>query len=183
MRRVGGKVRITLFCTYLDTFRDRVRVAKEEIDDAILDGIRLSIETKERKSSAKERDKIAAGFERSIKGKSTTYKAEEVSGFELTSTMGGKVELIDLKKGSGHESLVDAEIIARGIVAGMDKFIAEYGEDASQMEVPYKDKKRFLKKHEAKNKVLENKHVTLKEAEAMTRAVKPISAELMKIDK
>ncbi len=177
--RVFGTDRISLYRRFLDDFRDHVHVAKGEMNEETLEGIRQSIATKKNKSSAEESDKVAAGFERSMKGPTTTYKAELVSGFERTAVMGGKVELRDLKKGSGHEPIVDAEIIARKIMAELDEFVEEYGEDASLDEVPYNDKKRFLKKHEAKKEVMTNKTLTLEDAELKTKAIKPVSPELM----
>ena len=46
------------------------------------------------------------------------------------------MKLTALKKGEGHEPLVDEEMLARKIPTEMEKFIEEYGENADLGTVP-----------------------------------------------
>mgnify|MGYP000432602880 CR=1 FL=1 len=88
------------------------------------------------------------------------------------------MELKALKKGDGHEPLVDAEINARKITSELEEFIAEYGENAELSTVPYKDKKYYLKVHESKRKITKNQNLSLEDALKETNSLIPFSESL-----
>ena len=117
---------------------------------------------------------------RTVKKPLRTYEAEVESGYERTSFMGGKVELRALKKGDGHENLVNDELLARKIPSDLDDFVREYGENASLATVPFKEKKAFLKLHEAEAMEKKNKSITLEDALAKSNALVSVSESLMK---
>ena len=180
LKRVEGASRIELLSEFVS------RLLLEEMKEArdntspeqytkILDSIR---ETKN-KASQKEKDDFVLGIQRAVK-KATALKPkamENVRGFNRTSTMLGKIALSKLTKAKGLEHLIDAEFRARNIFT-MRKFVKEFGEEASLDEITIKDKKKWIKKHEAKIISEDNTQLTLEEAEKEASDIKPLSKEL-----
>ncbi len=176
--RVRESKRVSMFAFFISNFMEHVKEAKRHTSAESIIKIYESIEQSNNKSSSKERARIAAGFARDISKAPKSYKAETESGFEKTALMGGKVELRALKKGEGHEPLVDAEITARNIPTDLREFIEEYGENVELNTVPYKDKKQYLKIHEAYRSVQKNPNLSVNDALESTNAIEPQSDEL-----
>ena len=179
IRRVRGWKKVSFFARYMDRLMASFRISRAEISDEQYKEIHSSLGTMENKAATREINEIEKGFAKSVKKPLRTYKAEEESGFERTALMGGKVELRDLKKGEGHEPLINDELIARKIPSDLDEFVTEYGENADLANVLFKEKKQFLKTHEANGKVLKNKMLTLEVALKKTNAIVPVSASLI----
>ena len=100
-----------------------------------------------------------------------------VSSFAKLSISFGKIALSKLTKAKGLEHLIDAEFRARNIFT-MRKFVEEFGEEASLDEITIKDKKKWIKRHEAKIISENNTLLTLEEAEKDASDIKPLSKEL-----
>ena len=180
LKRVEGASRIELLSEFVDMLV--LKEMKEARDNTapeqytkILDSIRKT----KNKASQKEKDDFVLGIQRAVK-KATALKPkamEKVRGFNRTSTMLGKIALSKLTKAKGLEHLIDAEFRARNIFT-MRKFVEEFGEEASLDEITIKDKKKWIKKHEAKIISEDNTQLTLEEAEKDASDIKPLSKEL-----
>lgn len=121
--RVYGSKRTKLFRRFLDEFRARVLAADDILDGNTIKAIFESIKSKFNKSSVEKMNKTAEGFGKDIKPPLKTYTAELEAGFAKTALIGRKAELRALKKGSSHESIVVAEIMAREFPTELDEFI------------------------------------------------------------
>ena len=168
-----------MFRVYLKGFRAKVRAARANVSDGQYKKLVASILKKSNKVSAAEKKAIIDDVAKCVKGEMKSYAAEEVSGFDPTALMGGKVKLVALKKGEGHEPLVDEEMLARKIPTEMEEFVKDYGEDADLGTVPFLEKKGFLKLHEAKREAVKNQRMTLEDHRKKTNAIVPESDGLM----
>ena len=93
--------------------------------------------------------------------------------------MGGKVELKALQKGLDHElTLVDPEIIARKIPTELEEFTNDNDKNADLSTVLFRDKKCYLKIHEAKRKTTKNPSLSLEDAMSATNTIIPVCESL-----
>ena len=84
-----------------------------------------------------------------------------------------------MTKKNGLEPQIDAEMIARKIPTEMNDFIKEFGAGEDFLEeVPIKDKKRLLRRHEAWIAIEKNDKLSLEEATNKTNAIEPVSNEM-----
>ena len=72
-------------------------------------------------------------------------------------------------------------MISKKIPAENDDFIKEFGEDAVLEEISIRDKKKYLKLHEAQQSMKKNKHLTLEEAMKKTNSIQSFSNEMEEI--
>ena len=101
-----------------------------------------------------------------------TEKAMETqSGYDLTATIGGQLKLSKITKKDGFEPSIDEEIKVRKIPNNLQEWIEAIREveqdeiDSVLEEIPFNDKKKFLRWHETNRVVIEkNSHLTKQEA-------------------
>ena len=180
IRRVEGYDRIKFFSTFIDKHLRSVDTARGQISDETYIAIRESIGKKGDKVSAEEQKELEDEFEMSLKEDLKQYTAEQATGYVQTAIMGGTVLLRILTKTNGFENQINCEMIARKIPAG-DDFIKQFGEDAVLEEIAIKDKKKYIKLHEAQQSMKKNQHLTLEEVMKKTNSIQPFSNEMKEI--
>jgi hypothetical protein len=108
------------------------------------------------------------------------YKGKLAGGYNPTAHMDGKIFFSELLKGAGHEPILDDEIIVRKIPNNLKEWKDTIGivaeDDIAQVmkELPWNEKKNFLKCDEAQREVENYKFKTFDEAFVETRAVEPV---------
>ena len=181
--RVTGNLRVCLFSTYVDNFIREVKEARRALGEEKCASLADGIAGTKNKRSEEERRVFLDGFEESVREcVHKHYKAEFARGYDETAVMGGKVFLRILTKKNGLEPQIDAEMIARMIPTKMNDFVNEFGAGNERLEeVPIKDKKRLLRRHEAWIAIEKNVKLSLEEAVNKTNAIVPISNEMKQI--
>ena len=83
------------------------------------------------------------GFAKSVKYKLIKYKPELVSGYEQTSTIGGRVLLCVLTRKNGFEVVIDCKLRVQKIPFDGEEFIQPNGKDANLDDIPISIKTAF----------------------------------------
>ena len=176
MKRVEGRWRIQLFSEYIDDLLEMIRLAREDIDETTYRDLMNSIRDKTNKASKEEDDKLVEGIKSAVEKPLKEYAAEKPKEYTLTVRMDGKVLLSSLTKSSGKEEHVNAEFMARNILE-MKEFIEEYGEldESSLKDVPFLDRKKFIKTHEVLIEVQRNTLASFDDVWKETNAITPQS--------
>lgn len=175
--RVEGSFRIEYFLDFIRQFEKEAAEAKRELGPLKVNELRMSIMDKKKKASSRERAKLENDIQRAVKKNMTVLAAEKIKGFSSTTVMGGKILLSALKKGEGHEPLVNAELFARKITTELKEFTEEYGPMTTDEElklVQYKEKKRMLRIDETDKNLEDNRLVTFDEMYQKTNAIVPV---------
>ena len=129
---------------------------------------------------SKELEQLCMEVQGEVKRKIVQYKGELAGGYKPAAHMDGKVFLSELLKVAGHEPILDDEIIVRKIPNNLKEWKDTIGivaeDDIAQVmkELPWKEKKNFLKCDEAQREVENYKFKTFDEAFVETRAVEPV---------
>ena len=173
--RAEGYNRARLFNPELNKLLKKIEKVRPNFSDEEYAAIHNSVADDKNKQSTKERKDLENAFKESVKKELKKYKAEQVSGYELTWLMGGKVLLSVLTVKAGYKDHLDAEIVARKMQTEMKEFIEEYGEDSNLDDIGFTKKKNMLKLHEAKRNVEKNHALSLEEALEKTRSIEPFS--------
>ena len=179
--RVEGSQRIHYWSEYIKAFLDKAEKARADLGEEKRDELFDILADETNKAKAKELKKAEKEFEENAKKKPKSYKAEESTGYTLTSTMGGKVDLSKILLKLNHQDHLDAELTARKITTTMQECIDEFDHDADLDEIGWTRKKQFLKLDEARREVQRNKFVSETEALEKTKSILPLSDKMREV--
>ena len=100
--------------------------------------------------------------------------------YTQTPIMGGIALLCILTKTHGFGNQINFEIIPWKIPMEDEEFTKEYREDADLNEIPIRNKKTYLKFHEAQQLVQNYQIMTYGDATKKTNSIRPFSDEMKK---